>query len=54
MAEAKKTKLKQAVKIAGKQVKLKNKPIKFLDKISLRGRLDLHNDRESKLSDGPA
>lgn len=53
MADAdKKLALKSAIKINPKPVKLKNKPIRFLDKISLRNRIKLHDVRESTVSDG--
>ena len=48
----KKLQLKAAVKIAPKPVKLKNKPIRFFDKISLHSLVKLHDVREPDVSDG--
>jgi hypothetical protein len=49
MADSKKIAIKPAVKIAAKPVKLKNKPARFFDKISLRPSIKLHDVREPDL-----
>jgi hypothetical protein len=51
MSDTRKIKTKPAVKIAAKPVKLKNKPIQFLGRISLRNRIKLRDGREPAVPD---